>query len=61
MIKLTTATGKTFYVRITAISVIREPTAGEYVEEVKSVVHAGGEKFGVRENLAHLALSMGAG
>lgn len=61
MLRLTNLEGKPFFVRQTAITVIREPYEGEYAHEAKAVVEIGATKVAVKEAVASLALTLGAG
>jgi hypothetical protein len=61
VLKLTSPAGKSFWVRTTAITVIREPNEDEYPGECKAVVIIGALAFAVKEPVASLALTLGAG
>jgi hypothetical protein len=50
-----------FWVRTTAITVLREPNPDEYPGECKAVVIVGAMAFAVKESVPNLALSLGAG
>lgn len=61
MIKLTNLAGQPFWVRQTAITVIREPFEGEFEHAAKAVVEIGPKAFAVKESLPSLALTLGVG
>jgi hypothetical protein len=61
VLRLTNLEGKPFFVRLTAITAVREPNPGEFEHEAKAVVEVGAKAFAVKESVASLALTLGAG
>jgi hypothetical protein len=59
VLKLTNAAGEPIYVRLTAITLVRDVIPGEYTGEAKAAVMIGAQVVAVRETVQQIISRLG--